>query len=111
VLAHHGGVHDGQLRARRFQGGARREATEEVGHSVSALVHHGRPEVMRAGHHIRDDLGVGGIRHRWLEDPDHRGDARIESDSLADDLRVAVERRAPESMGQDHGARRAGSVV
>ena len=42
---------------------------------------------MRAGHDVRDDLGVGRIGHRRLEDADHRGVARAEPDRLADDRR------------------------
>ena len=33
---------------------------------------HRRAQVMRAGHDVRDDLGVGRIRHRRLEHADHR---------------------------------------
>ena len=80
VLAHHGGVHRGQLGARRFERRPGRQAAEELRHPVRALGDHRRAEVMRAGHHVRDDLGVGRIRHRRLEDADHRGGARTEPD-------------------------------
>ena len=66
---------------------------------------------MRAGHDVPDDLGVGWIRQRRLENAHHRCDARIEANGLADDRRIAVERSAPEAIGQHHGGRRGGSIV
>ncbi len=88
-----------------------RQAPEELRHPMGAAGHHRRTEVMRAGHHVRDDLGVGGIGDRWLEDTDHGGDARTEADGLADHGRVAVERGDPEPVREDRGARGSGPVV
>ena len=98
MLAHHGGVHRGQLGARRFERRAGREAAEELRHPVRAVGDHRRAEVMRAGHDVRDDLGVGRIGHRRLEDADDRRGARTEADGLADHRRIAVERRGPEAV-------------
>jgi hypothetical protein len=91
VLAHDRGVHRRQLGARGIERHARLQAAEELGHPVSAAGDHGRAKVMRAGHHVRDNLSVGRIRHRWLEDADHRGGAWTEADRLADHGAVAVE--------------------
>ena len=111
VLAHDGGVHRGQLGARRVERRPGRQAAEELRHPVGAAGDHRRPEVMRAGHHVRDDLGVGRIRDRWLEDADHGGGARTEADGLADHGRVAVERGGPEPVREDRRARRLGTIV
>ena len=72
---------------------------------------HRRAEVMRAGHDVRDDLGVGRIGDRRLEDADDRRGARTETDRLADDRRIAVERGGPEAVGEHGRARRLRAVV
>ncbi len=62
---------------------------------------------MRAGHDVGDDLGLGGIRHGWLEHA-HDGrhsptEAGVQPDGLADEGWVTFERR-PETIGQHHRA-------
>ena len=111
VFAHHRPVQGGQLRSCRFQRDARGQAAEQLGHTVGAVGHHRRPEVMRAGHHVRDDLRLGRIGQRRLEDADHGGGARTESDRLANHPRVAVECGAPETVCKDRRTRRLGTVV
>ena len=68
-------VHGAQLGARRFEVDARRQPAEELGHPVHAPVDHRRVEMVRAGHHVGDDLGFLRIGHRRLEDADDRGRA------------------------------------
>ena len=58
--------------------GLRRQPAEELGHPMHALDVHRRAHVVRAGHHVGDDLGVGGVRHRRLEDADDRRRPRAE---------------------------------
>ena len=111
VFVHDRRVQGGQLRSRRLECGARGQAAEQLGHPVGAVGHHRRPEVMRAGHHVRDDLRLGRIGQRRLEDADHGGGARTESDRLANHPRVAVERGAPETVCKDRRTRRLGTVV
>jgi hypothetical protein len=111
VLAHHGGVHRGQLGTRRVERHPGRQAAEELRHPMAPAGDHRRPEVMRAGDDVRDDLGVGRIGDRRLEHPDHGGGARTEADGLADDGRVALERGGPEPVGEDRRARRVGAIV
>ena len=111
VLAQHAGVYRGQLGARRFERGPGRQAPEKLRHAVRAPGDHRRPEVMRARHHVRDDLGGGRIRHGRLEHADHGGGPRTEANRLADHGRVAVERDGPEAMREDRRAGRVGAVV
>ena len=86
-------------------------AAEQLGHPMRALGDHRRAEVMRTGHDVRDDFGLGRIRHRRLEHADDRRGARPETDRLADHRRIALERRRPEAIRQHGGASRVGTVV
>ena len=72
---------------------------------------HRRAEMVRAGDDIRDDFGIGRIRHRRLEHSDHCGGAGIQADYLADDRRVATQRSRPEAMRQHRSGRRVRSIV
>ena len=111
MLAHHCFVRGRQLRARVLDRGAWREAAEQLRHPVCATGDHQRAEMVRARDDVGDDLRVGGIRHRRLEDTDDRRGARTEADGLADHGRIAGECRAPEAVRQNGGARRAWPVV
>ena len=106
VLADHRRVGRGQLGARVLDRCLRRQPAEELGHPVHALDVHRRAHVVRAGHHVGDDLGVGGVRHRRLEDADDRRRSRAEAHRPANHAGVAVEEAGPEAMRQDHGAGR-----
>ena len=57
---------------------------------------HRRPEMVRARHHVRDDLGLGWIGHRRFEDADDGRRCRTETDRLANHCRIAVEHVLPE---------------
>ena len=61
----------GHFRAGGFDRRSGLETAEQLRHPMRAHGDHRRAHVMRAGHHVRDDLGVGGIRHRRLEHADH----------------------------------------
>ena len=111
VFAHHRRVHGGQISTRRFERRTGREAAEQLRHPVGAVGDHRRAEVMRAGHDVRDDLRVGWIGNGWLEDADDRRGARAEADGLADDQRIAIERRRPEMLRENRHARGLWTVV
>src|SRR5262249_59102311 len=72
---------------------------------------HRRAEMMWARDEIRDDLRVGRIWYRRLEDPDDGGGTDAETDRLTDHRRVAVERRLPEPIGENSRARSTGTIV
>ncbi len=115
MLALHGSVYRAQLRARRFQIRARRQPGEQFRHAMYAAGHHGGRKMMRAGDDVGDDLGVLRIRDARLQNTHHRGRARIEerteADCFAEHRRIALQRRRPESIGQDHRAGGIGAVI
>ncbi len=111
VLAQETGVHRHELGLRRFEGRFRLETAKELRHAVRSAGDHRRAEVMRAGHDIGDDLGVGRIGHGRLEHTDHCGGAWTETNGLADDGRIAVERSRPVPVGEDGRARGLRAVV
>jgi hypothetical protein len=78
---------------------------------VRALGVHRGAEVVRARHHVRDDLGVGRVRHGRLENADDGGGDRTEAEAPADHRGIAVERARPEAMRQDRRRRRPRAVV
>ena len=61
MLLNHRRVQRSQLRARRVDRHAVLETTEEIRHAMRATRDHGRPEMMRAGHHVRHDLRLGRV--------------------------------------------------
>src|SRR6516162_2157255 len=99
------------VRARGLERDAGRESAEELRHPMRPVGDHRGPQMMRARHNVRDDLGVSRIRDRRLEDADHRGGPRTETDGRADDIRVAVERRRPEPVSEDRRPGRVGTIV
>ena len=105
MLAHHRGVNGNQLGAGLVKGDTGRKSSEQLRHPMRPAGHHRGLEVMGAGHDVRDDLGVGRVGHRRLEDADNRGVARTETDGLADHGRIAVERDRPEPVREDGRAR------
>ena len=72
---------------------------------------HRRPEMVRARHHVRDELGLLRIGHGWFEDADDRRGAWTETDRLANHRRVALEHRRPEPVREHHRARRRGAII
>ena len=78
---------------------------------MRAAGHHGRTEMVRAGDDVRDDLGVGRIRHGGFQHADDGGRPRAKADGLANHGRVAVQGAAPEAMRQHRGASRIGPIV
>ena len=100
-----------QLGARLLERRARRQPAEQFGHAVHAAILHGGGHVMRAGHHVGDDLGFRGIRDRRLEHTNDRHRAVAELDGLADDRFVAVEPGGPEAVGEDRGRRGLRAIV
>src|SRR5580693_6878339 len=71
---------------------------------MHASLNHGRGEVMRAGHDIGDDLGLGGIWYGRLQHAHDGGRALAELHGLADDGRIAVEGGLPEAVREHGGA-------
>jgi hypothetical protein len=111
MLFQHSGMYDPQLSASRFEIRARREPAEQLSHAMHAARDHGGREVMRAGDHVGNDLGFGRIRHRRFQYAYDGCRARAETDGLANYRRVAFERRGPEAVREDGGARGAGAIV
>ena len=72
----------GELGACRFQRGAWRQPAEQLCHAVPAVGHHRRPEMVRARHDVRDELGLLRIGHGGFEDADDGRDAWTETDCL-----------------------------
>ena len=66
---------------------------------------------MRARHDVRDQFGLRGIRHRWFEHADDGRRARAETNRLAEDRRIALQRGGPEAMREHRRTRRLRSVV
>ena len=91
--------------------GARRQATEQLGHAVHAPRDHGGRKMMRTGHHIDQDLGLRRILHRRLQHADDGGRARIKPYGPADHGRIALQRVLPETIGQHAGAGSVGTIV
>ena len=85
MLLDHRRVNRAQFGARRVQVGARRQPGEELGHPVDAAVDHRRRQMVRAGDDVGDDLGLGRVGDRRLEDADDRRRAVAEPDGLAED--------------------------
>src|SRR5262245_19046442 len=75
---------------------------------MSALGHHGCPEMMRTAGHIRDDLGLLRVRNARLEYADDRADAittnAAEPDSLSNNRRIFPERVRPETISKHDNA-------
>ena len=104
-------MHGPQLVARGLEVRARREPAEELRHPMHAPMHHRRVQVVRARHDVSDDLGLRGIRHRRLDNADDRRGTVAEPYDLANRVRVARQRVAPEPVGQHHCACRLWTVV
>src|ERR1700681_5074361 len=78
---------------------------------MDAAGDHGGGQMMRAGDHIGDDFGFGGIRNGGLEDADDGGGARVEPNLLADYGGIAFENGGPEAIGEHGRAGGIGAVV
>ena len=111
MLADDRSVDRRQLGARVVDGRPRCQTAEELGHPMRPVRHHQRAEVVRARHHVGDDLGGHRVRHRRLEHADDGRRPRAKADPLADDRRIAGERRRPEAIGQHRRAGRLRSSI
>ena len=111
MLLNHRAVGRAQLGASRVEVGAGGKPAEQLGHAMHAAVDHRRVEMVRAGHDVGDDFGLGGIGHRRFDDADDGGGAIAEPDGLADHRRIALERRGPEAIREHRGTRRLRPVV
>jgi hypothetical protein len=78
---------------------------------MHATVHHGGVEVVRARHHVRHDLRLGRVRHRWFQDADNGGRAIAEANGLSNDRLVGLQHAGPEPVRQHHGALGGRSVI
>src|ERR1700722_12447594 len=70
---------------------------------MDAAIHHGRGEMMRAGHDVGDNLGVGGIWGGGFEHADDRGASSshgtaAEAYGFAEDIRIAMKSGGPEPV-------------
>jgi hypothetical protein len=95
MLRHHRGVAGAEFSTRLLNSCARCEPPEKFRHAMNAAFHHGRGEMVRAGHDIGDDLGIGWIGDGRLEHADDGGASRphgttAESHGFAEDARVAM---------------------
>src|SRR5206468_12942272 len=103
----HCSMHGPEFRARRLESCTKSELAKEFRHAMNASVLHGRGEMVRAGHNVRNDFGICRILDRGFEDADDSGgpiaEAGAEAKDLTDDGRIALESARPEMIGQvDH---------
>src|SRR5580704_5033751 len=68
-----------------------------------ASLNHGCRKMMRAGNHIGDDLGLGGIRYGRFQHAHDGGRTLAELHSLADDRWIAIEGGLPKAVGENGG--------
>ena len=104
-------VHGLDLRTGRFQIHAGSEPPEDLRHPMLAAGDHRCRHVMGAGHDIGDHFGFGRVRHGRFQHADNGGQTRAEADRLADDRRIAFERRHPEPMREHRRPRRIRAIV
>ena len=104
MLAHDRRVYARELGAGRIKRGGRRQPPEQLRHAVPSVGDHRRPEMVRAGHDIRDELRLLRIGHGWFEDADDGRDAWTETDRLANHGWVALEYVHPEPVCEHHSA-------
>src|SRR6516165_12538671 len=67
--------------------------------------------MMRAGHHVRNELGVRRVGYRGLKHSNDGRSARIEANLLPDHRRIAVQHGVPETVGKHRGACSIRSIV
>ena len=111
VLFDHGAVNRAQLRESGIQIGSRSEPAEEVRHPMHAAFDHGRVQMMRTGHDVRDDLGLRRVGHGWLEDADDRRAAIAQPDHFSNRRLIAVQSGRPEAVCEHRRASRLRAVV
>src|SRR5271156_5882449 len=81
---------------------------------MDAAGDHRGGEMMRAGHHVADNLRVRGVRHARFKDADDRGGTitnAAEANCFADHTWIFVINGGPEAIGEHDGARGAGAVI
>src|ERR1700741_2715804 len=107
-------VDGAQLGAGIVESGAGGEAAEEFGHAMDAPGDHGRRKMMRARHHVGDDLRILGIRNGGFEDPDDGGGASAnaaETKGFPDDRRIFLKGGRPETVRENDVAGCVGAIV
>src|SRR2546430_6548500 len=104
----HRSMHGPEFRARRLESCTGSELRKEFRHASDAPVLHGRGEMMRNGHNVRNDFGICRVLDGGFEDADDSGgsiaEASAEAKDLTDDGRIALESARPEMIGQDSDA-------
>ena len=97
--------------ARLLQGGGRRQARDQFGHAVAAVLHHQRAQMVRAHHHVQQRVHRVGEERRGLQHSDHGHGRAAEVHRRTDDRGVAAELFQPELVGQHHDRRHALPVI
>src|SRR4029077_11621853 len=107
-------VDGAQFGAGIVEGGAGGEATEEFGHAMDAPGDHGGGKMMRAGHHVGDDLRIFGIRDGGFEHADDGGGAfanAAETKGFPEDRGIFLKGGRPETVRENNDAGCVGTVV
>ena len=104
------GADAGDLGARLLDRRVRSESRKHFGHAMRAALFHGRTQMVRARHHVDEDVGARRVVRRLLDDADDRRRHVVDAHAAADDARVAAEVLHPERVGQ-YGDRRRGRPV
>ena len=104
----HRSMHGPEFRARRLESCTGSELAKEFRHAMDAPVLHGRGEMMRTGHNVRNDFGICRVLDGGFEDADDSGrsiaEPGAEAKDFTDDGRIALESARPEMRGQDGDA-------
>src|SRR5579885_2863675 len=111
MIADHVGVDRAEVGASSLESYTRFQAGEEFRHAVDASGNHRGGKVVRAGHDVGDDFGVGGVGNGGFEDADNSGGATHEANAFANHGGIAVECVLPESVGENGGTRGLRAVI
>ena len=102
----HRGVGGAKLGAGLLESRAGGQASKQLRHAMDPSGDHGGRQVMRAADDVRDDLGIGGIRHGWFQHTDDGGHAggaaAFQAHGFSNHRRIALEHGGPESIGEHH---------
>jgi len=107
-------VDGAQFGAGVVESGAGSEAAEEFGHTMDAPGDHRRRKMMRAGHHVGDDLRILGIRNGGFEHADDGGGAfanAAEAKSFSEDRGIFLKGGRPETVRENNDAGCVGAIV
>ena len=111
MLLENGAMDGLELGSRSLDFDARRESTEQLRHPMHTPVDHRRIQVMRARDDVGDDLGLGGVGNRRLEDADDRRGAIAQPNGPADHGWIALKLGGPEPVGENRRSSRLRPVV